>query len=324
MHNKDNKTLRGKGAIGSAKTSGHQTRAGGNAFPESGLCASLPIKQWHPLLDTGVQNDASLALEQGRVLVLPQLDFSLAQAEATFLRPDCLAPRARCVRLGNRGLEGLAQKEIHAPVLEKLLERYAQSTQDLIARLLPAYVPHLTCAHTAFWPAELAEGGRSYRHGERLLHIDTDARKPLGSARRLRIFTNIHPEGLPQVWRFGESFASLAARFLPRLRMPLPGSAWAARLLARTRGLRQPYDHYMLQLHNLMKRDGWYQAEGPQEALSFASGSSWMLFSDQVPYAAMSGQHMLEQTFIIDPQGLYYPAISPQATLEKLMRRKLA
>jgi hypothetical protein len=80
----------------------------------------------------------------------------------------------------------------------------------------------------------------------------------------------------------------------------------------------------MLQLHNLMKRDRWYQAEGPQATVSFAAGSSWMMFSDQVPHGIISGQHLLEQAFILPPGALDDPSTSPLYAMEKLMYRRLA
>ena len=52
----------------------------------------------------------------------------------------------------------------------------------------------------------------------------------------------------------------------------------------------------MLQLHDRAKADAAFQRDSPQARVDFAPGTTWVVFSDQVPHAAMGGQHMLEVT----------------------------
>ena len=52
--------------------------------------------------------------------------------------------------------------------------------------------------------------------------------------------------------------------------------------------------------------------------------STWLVFTQGAPHAVMSGQHALEQTFIISRAGLVAPQISPIGVLEKLCGRPLA
>jgi hypothetical protein len=79
----------------------------------------------------------------------------------------------------------------------------------------------------------------------------------------------------------------------------------------------------MLQLHDRMKSDAQYQREGPQLKFDFPPGSTWVCFSDQTPHAAMSGQHMLEQTFHLPVQRQYAPDASPLAILSRLVGHPL-
>ena len=68
------------------------------------------------------------------------------------------------------------------------------------------------------------------------------------------MFSNVNRSGEPRHWRLGQPFADVAARFYPKLRKPLPGSARAMKALGLTRGYRTEYDHAMLSIHDAMKR----------------------------------------------------------------------
>jgi hypothetical protein len=67
----------------------------------------------------------------------------------------------------------------------------------------------------------------------------------------------------------------------------------------------------MLQLHDRMKEDTAYQSAAPQLPFDFPPGSAWMAFTDQVSHAAMSGQHQLEQTFLLPVGAMLDEARSP-------------
>ena len=59
------------------------------------------------------------------------------------------------------------------------------------------------------------------------------------------------------------------------------------------------------------------------QAVEFAPGTTWVCYSDQLPHAAMGGQHMLEQTFYLEVEHLQQPDTSPLRTLERLLGRSL-
>ncbi|HNK53627.1 MAG TPA: Kdo hydroxylase family protein, partial [Ottowia sp.] len=129
--------------------------------------------------------------------------------------------------------------------------------------------------------------------------------------------------GVPRVWRVGEDFETVARQFLPRAK---PYRLWQARALNAlhvTKSLRSEYDHLMLQLHDLMKRDERYQQSGGQVSMPFAAGSAWVCFSDQATHAVMSGQFMMEQTLHLPPGREANPQASPLAILTRLVGRPL-
>jgi hypothetical protein len=90
-----------------------------------------------------------------------------------------------------------------------------------------------------------------------------------------------------------------------------------------TKGLRSPYDHLMLGLHDGAKADLAYQANCAQQVVRFAPGTTWLCFSDQLMHAAVSGQYMLEQTIDLPLAALYDRERSPLAILERLCGREL-
>ena len=81
---------------------------------------------------------------------------------------------------------------------------------------------------------------------------------------------------------------------------------------------RPPYDAFMLRLHHRMKVDRRFQEECPKVHLKFPPGSSWMVFTDQVAHAALSGQYALEQTILVARNSLLSPQKAPLRILERI------
>src|SRR5205823_4346795 len=205
----------------------------------------------------------------------------------------------------------------------EMIKRFAAQAKNLIQALLPSYAPFLTPARTSFRPVQVEERPSSYKKDDRRLHVDAFPSRPNHGERILRVFTNMNPHGQPRVWKVGESFEDMARRFLPRIRGPVPGSAWLLNSLGITKGKRSLYDHVMLQLHDRVKGDLDYQRQAPQWEVAFLAQSTWLMFSDQIPHAAVSGQFLLEQTFHLPLDALVEPETSPVRVLERLMGRPL-
>lgn len=137
------------------------------------------------------------------------------------------------------------------------------------------------------------------------------------------VFSNVNPQGPSRSWRLGESFESVARRYLPSLSAPVWGSSQLLRLCRVTKSRRSAYDHFMLQLHDRMKADLDYQSGADQTTYDFPAGSTWVVFTDQVSHAAMAGQHLLEQTFYMPVASMMDPSKSPLRVLERLTGQKL-
>ena len=204
-----------------------------------------------------------------------------------------------------------------------MLDRFGREATRLVAELLPSYAPGLERARTSLRPTEIKDRSYSPLHDDRLLHVDAFPTRPLRGRRILRVFSNVAPDASARAWRVGEPFPDFDRKFLPRVRGPLPGTAAVLAALVLSKGRRSPYDHIMLSLHDAGKLDADYQKTAPSFGLDFASGSTWLCFTDQVLHAAMAGHCALEQTFHLPVEVMADPGRSPLRVLERLSGRAL-
>ena len=283
---------------------------------------TLPLRQWA----AAEASSAVSELEQGKVLFLPELAFTLSEQEMPLLDPALVDPKRKNISYQplSGKLSGVAVAERRQQV-QQLLERYYQSCRQLIAGLLPEYQEalHHPTGSLRLHPVSAWRASSSWRKDDSRLHVDAFPSRPNYGERILRIFTNINPHGEHRQWRVGEPFPELAQRFMPRLARYSAFSSWLQHRVRITKTRRSHYDHLMLQLHDAMKADGDYQQQGPQLALAFPPGSSWICFSDQTPHAAMGGQFMLEQTFLLPVNKMQDPQRSPLKVLEQLRGQPL-
>lgn len=285
----------------------------------------LTATEWSGPFDTTMQTRAVSALEAGRVLFLPQLAFQVAPGEQRFLTPDVAGGDRKNVsfdpasgKLGGSTLTGA-----DSAALAAMIDRFGRQAAALVGGLVPRYAAHLERARTSYRPVEVKGRAQSPRHDDRLLHVDAFPTRPMRGRRILRLFSNIAPDNTPREWRVGEPFADYAARFLPRIKAPLPGAAFVMKTLGLTKGTRSAYDSIMLGLHDRGKYDSAWQANSPRAEVNFPAGSTWLCFTDAVLHAAMGGHMALEQTFHLPVEAMAHPEQTPLRMLEKLSGRAL-
>jgi hypothetical protein len=290
----------------------------------SDVIEGLPITDWQGPFAPPVQTQALDALEAGRVL-MARLPFRLAPDETFLLSPTVMGSERKNIsfdaatgRIGNASLSGG-----EAERLQTMLRSFDDMAETLLHDLLPGYAPALQRARTSFRPAEIAGRQYSPRHDDRLLHVDAFPSRPMRGQRILRLFSNVSADGAPRAWRVGEPFPEFARQFLPRTGSATPGSAWLLQRLGITKGRRSEYDRIMLRLHDTGKLDATYQSGAPRADLSFAAGTTWLCFTDQVLHAALAGHCALEQTFHLPVTAMAHPERSPLRVLEQLAGRAL-
>jgi len=286
---------------------------------------TFPDRVWADQGDGGSTRGVESVLEGGGVLHFPRLAFELSQQERRFLDPVFADGKAKNISLrGSAGvLRGAAGTPEDQAEIRAMLMRFRDQAQQLADRLFPHYRGALTLGNTSYRPVAVEGRPSSWRKDDTRLHVDAFPSNPMRGVRLLRVFTNLNPNGRPRNWRVGEPFEDFARRFVPAIRRPWPGSSALLRALRITKARRTAYDHYMLHLHDMGKADLEYQRSAPQQAVDFAPGTTWVVYSDQVLHAAMGGQFMMEQTFYLPPGRQQRPETAPLRVLERLLERPL-
>jgi hypothetical protein len=265
------------------------------------------------------QQESVKQLEDGKVLFFPEYFFSQ-------VAPDLLSAhvldgsrknvsydiRSKKVSAYNKNISGLGVQ------LEQIMHGYAQFSQQLIQKVLPSYVPFLQWGRTSFRPAQIDGRVSSKRKDDTRLHVDSFSASPVHGLRILRVFCNINPRNEPRVWNLGEPFTEVLQRFAPTIAPYSKMKAKLLKLVRTTKSLRSPYDHYMLHLHDTMKLDDSYQAKVKKVQIDFPAQSTWIVFTDHVSHAALSGQYLLEQTFYLPVDKMSYPDHSPLNQWKKI------
>jgi hypothetical protein len=262
-------------------------------------------------------------LERGKVLYFPTLAFEVTDEERRLFDPAIADPKRKNISLAPRGagtpaLLGVAGDDTTQAAVRAMVTRFQEQAHSLIEGLLPEYTGKLRSAPTSLRLHQVETRDTSWRKDDSRLHIDAFPSRPNRGERILRVFVNVNPLGAPRVWRVGEPFETVAARFVPQIKSAFPGSAWWLETLHVTKSRRSEYDHLMLGLHDAMKADLGYQRDAAQQTMPFPAGSAWVCFSDQTSHAVMSGQFMMEQTFFLAAADMVEPECAPLAVLERL------
>ncbi len=285
----------------------------------------LDITQWTERHLPSVTAAATEALEDGRVLFMPNLRFELVPGEAALLDPKFLTAGAK-----NIGFDPRTGKLSHTCAtgtdlshLTWLLARYASCARQLVTHLCPDYAAGLQDGMTSLRPAEVRGRESSVRKDDTRLHVDAFASRPTGGLRLLRVFHNINPRGEPRIWEIGAPMKTVAEIYLDRVRAPAPGSAWLLQKLGIVKGRRTEYDHLMLQLHDLAKLDEKRQASCERTRVELPAHSTWIVYTDGVEHAVVAGQYLLEQTFYLPAAAMRNESKAPLHVLERMRHRAL-
>ncbi|HEU0095818.1 MAG TPA: Kdo hydroxylase family protein [Rhizomicrobium sp.] len=286
------------------------------------MIEELPLASWTGPHDARLKARAVTALESGAVLYFPQLPFVLQDNEKEFLNASVADGKAKNISLDHTTgkMQASSLTGDRAVRLAAMIERFGASAAGLVQELLPYRA--VERARTSYRPVQVK--GRSYSKisDDRLLHVDAFPSRPMRGRRILRFFANVAPHS-PRHWHVGAPFEQVALEFLPRLAPHLPGKSWLYDKLGVTRGRRSLYDEMMLSLHDTAKRDDYFQQNSPHQAATFAPGSCWLVFTDQVLHAALGGEFALEQTFHLDIDQMARPERAPVKVLERLSGKTL-
>jgi hypothetical protein len=280
-------------------------------------------------------------LELGNILFSPTIPFDFPDEWRAFLLQQRMSESRHHKNIAYRPAVdrltgfGAANRDMQER-LHRILRNYSARVVEYLSNLLPEYKQHWRLDYASFRPFE--EQGRDLRVRARndLLHTDAFPTRPTNGDRILRFFTNLNPDK-PRVWLTGQTFEVLAEQYaaeagLPAVKSQRTGAIhWLARrgrqvakALRLPISMRSPYDDFMLRFHHYLKENAQFQQSCPKTRQEFPPGSCWMVFTDIVSHAVLSGQFALEQTFIVPRDALVTPERAPVRVLERLSGRSLA
>jgi hypothetical protein len=269
-------------------------------------------------------------LEEGNILSFPNPPFEIPEEDTQFLLKQQQSSARHHKNIAYRPSEDLltgyaSGGRAQAAQLRAAMRDYSQRATRFASKLLAPYAARWRVGFASFRPQQ--EKGRQIRLRARndLLHIDSFPTRPSNGDRILRIFTNLNPTE-SRVWITSETFEPLAQRFAGHDGLPLPKGFTTPRRvllkLARAVGFgslaRSPYDHWMLSFHHFLKGNEDFQSGAPRARWEFPPHSTWLVFTDAVSHAVLSGQFALEQTLIISRHSMVAPEKAPVRVLERL------
>ncbi len=278
-------------------------------------------------------------LESGDILYFPESPVPLAAQDASFLlgqqQTDSSLHKNIAYKPNIDRLSGVDTKTADPAAvarLQQVMRTYSTSVVQFLTRFLSPYQQHWKLDYASFRPQEEQNRDLPLRRRNDLLHTDAFPTRPTYGARILRFFNNINPTRTRD-WIVSDPFATTVRRFAPHQIAPQPGSALSrvGKAAGRVLGLgaaipslkRSPYDDFMMRFHNFLKENPRFQSDCPKYPFQFPPGSSWMVYTDTVPHAVLAGQYALEQTFLVRPEAMVRPEISPLKVLEEIARAPL-
>lgn len=281
----------------------------------------IPLDLSQPLKGTATLTDD---LENGQIIYFSRLAFTLTEEEKFLLDPVILKSGRKNISYNPASgvVKGATLSQPSSLILQHMMKRFVDFTKTVTSKVFPLYQGHYHLGRTSFRPAEIEGRSSSPNQDDTRLHVDAFPSMPMGSKRILRFSANINTHK-PRQWKVGEPFMDVVRRFLPEIKEPSFFTPYLSKALGLTKKRRRPYDHYMLQLHQRMKLDGTYQQRAVQETIDFPPGTCWFVYTDLVSHAAISGQHVLEQTLMLEVDNMKNPSKSPLKVLETQLGRPL-
>ena len=275
------------------------------------------------------------SLEDGEIIAFDSIPFDFPQADRDFLlsqkQSGLKVHKNVSYRPAGDVLRGVSGNGAATQRIRAALRNYSAHVIAFLKNFLSPYANQWIIDFASFRPFE--EDGRDLPLHKRndLLHVDAFPSRPTRGGRILRVFTNLNP-ARPRVWQTTGPFESFARQFAEEagLRKIAESDSflsravqdWGRKLGVRGMG-RTPYDVFMLRFHDFLKESSQFQANAPKVRLEFPPLATWIVFTDGVAHAVMSGQYALEQTFLIPASALVTPDQAPYRILEGMAGRPL-
>lgn len=273
-------------------------------------------------------------LERGEIVYFPECPVTLPDTDdLNFVRdelPELVArknisyhPETDRVKL--KGAPELADRA------RGILKSHSDRIVEFLHDTMPSLTSGCTIGTSSFRPIQEKGRDLSPHSSNELVHIDAGAYGATNGDRILRFFINANPTE-DRVWATKGQFSELYPRFGSDagITPPQRGSSSLDKraidhaFTAFLRGLAHiglpqavvvdssPYDRTMRKFHNFMKDTPSFQQDmSSHQEIRFPPFSAWMVFTDTVSHASVSGQHAFVNTFLIRLARCRYPDLAP-------------
>lgn len=267
-------------------------------------------------------------LERGQILFFRELPFHFPEAERDFLVSQEWAELRLHKNISYRPsediLRGVAGDAQTIERVHSIFRNYSAQVIEFLKKFLSPYSGKWTLDFASFRPMEEERRTLPLHKRNDLLHVDAFPSRPTRGGRILRVFTNLNP-AMPRVWNTTDDFETLARKYAEDagLKKIAEDDSYVSRtvqLLAEKLGFsksgRTAYDVFMLRFHDYLKENAAFQKDCPKNRLEFPPLATWIVFTDCVAHAVMSGKYAIEQTVLIPPTALVAPQHAPYRILE--------
>jgi len=284
-------------------------------------------------LANSVPGDMEAALEAGKIIHFPECPIQLpANEELEELRnklPQQLTLKNISYHPEAGTVRGLDPNSSVAELVHETLVNHSNRVSDFLRSQMPGLFQHALVGTCSFRPLE--EKGRNLKPhaSNELVHIDAGAYGATNGDRILRFFVNVNPSQ-DRVWATRGAFPALLERYAAEAGIDkVNASNLKKGPLAhlRTGALQaidklgfpvsraldsSPYDRAMRKFHNYMKDTPSFQNDpAGRVEMSFKPMSAWMVLTDMVSHACLSGQHCLNYTALLKLEDCQHPELAP-------------
>jgi hypothetical protein len=274
-------------------------------------------------------------LEKGQILFFREPPFGFPAADQEFLLAqewtDLRLHKNVSYRPSEDVLRGISGDSGTVERVHSIFRNYSAQVVKFLSEFLSPYAGRWALDFASFRPIEEERRGLPLHKRNDLLHVDAFPSRPTRGGRILRVFTNLNREK-PRVWNTTEDFESLARAHAEHagLRQIAEDDDfvsrtvqnWGAKLGFGGFG-RTPYDMFMLRFHDYLKENREFQKDCPKIRMEFPPLATWIVFTDCVAHAVLSGRFAIEQTFLVPPTALVAPQFAPYKILENIAGRPL-
>lgn len=280
-------------------------------------------------------DELSDSLERGSVVFFPESPVVLPAAEdLEFFRQE-LPKRLKLKNISfhpeegrTRGLDGDDAEMVER--VNRVLINVSNDIAAFLGKVAPRLTDNWTVGTCSFRPMQEQGRNLSAHASNELIHVDAGAYGATHGDRILRFFINVNPVE-DRVWATKGSFPELFAEHGERAQLGYrnAGPGFLSRgpldhlrsgfINLAARGVpvlkvldSSPYDRAMRKFHNYMKDTPAFQQQqqGHQE-FRFPPFSAWMVYTDMVSHACLSGQYAFIHTSLVRLENCHLPEMAP-------------